>query len=285
VKKALELQRQGAGFSMVEILSPCPTILKMEPTVARRWVGETLVKQFPLGVFRDRKPEFTPVAVPQKSVAELLDITDERSAAATEVTAPRAREKQIHPMTLKIAGFGGQGVLLLGQLIAEMGMREHMEVSWLPSYGPEMRSGSAHCHVTLSHQRIGTPLVTRPETLVAMNEPSLRKFGATVQAGGVLLYNGRSLPEDLSFNGVTVACVPANEIANQIGSAKVANVVMMGALLEATGCLPLTTAQEVLSGLVKNPKLSEMNEKALEAGRNYVVNEIPAGAVVGRVKE
>ncbi len=92
-------------------------------------------------------------------------------------------------------------------------MREQMEVSWLPSYGPEMRSGSAHCHVTLSHQRIGTPLVSQPEVLVAMNEPSLRKFGATVKAGGVLLYNGRCLPEDLAFEGVTVACVPANEIA------------------------------------------------------------------------
>ena len=78
VKKALELQNQGAGFTMVEILSPCPTILKMEPTVARRWVGETLTKQFPLGVYRDRKPEFVPVEVPQKSVAELLGITGKR---------------------------------------------------------------------------------------------------------------------------------------------------------------------------------------------------------------
>jgi 2-oxoisovalerate ferredoxin oxidoreductase beta subunit len=164
VRKALELQKQGAGFSMVEILSPCPTIMKMEPTAARRWVGETLTKQFPLGVFRDRKPEFTSVAVPQKSVAELLEITGER---ATE-DERHARRRHSQAKTIKIAGFGGQGVLLLGQLIAEMGMREQMEVSWLPSYGPEMRSGSAHCHVTLSHQRIGAPLVSQPEVLVAM---------------------------------------------------------------------------------------------------------------------
>jgi 2-oxoisovalerate ferredoxin oxidoreductase beta subunit len=276
VKKALELQKQGAGFTMIEILSPCPTILKMEPTVARRWVGETLTKQFPLGVFRDRRPEFVPVEVPQKSVAELLGITERKVQEGHDVQGQHTR-----PITLKAAGFGGQGVLLLGQLIAEMGMREQMEVSWLPSYGPEMRSGSAHCHVTLSHQRIGTPLVSRPDALVAMNEPSLRKFGATVRDGGVLLYNGRALPEDLGYPGVTVACIPANEIANQIGSAKVANVVMMGALLEATGCLPFTTALEVLSGLVKNQKLAEMNEKALEAGRNYVISEILVGAVAG----
>ena len=179
VKKALELQKQGAGFTMVEILSPCPTILKMEPTAARRWVGETLTKQFPLGVYRDRKPEFVPVAVPQKSVAELLGITGKGLAEEGE----RHARRQHCAKTIKIAGFGGQGILLLGQLLAEMGMREQMEVSWLPSYGPEMRSGSAYCHVTLSHERIGTPLVSQPEVLVAMNEPSLRKFGPQVQAG------------------------------------------------------------------------------------------------------
>jgi len=277
VKKALELQKQGAGFTMVEILSPCPTILKMEPTVARRWVHDVLTKQFPLGVYRDRKPEFTAVDVPQTSVAELLGITGKGISDEER----HARRQHTRAKTIKVAGFGGQGVLLLGQLVAEMGMREHMEVSWLPSYGPEMRSGSAHCHVTLSHERIGAPLINHPEVLVAMNEPSLRKFGPQVKPGGVILYNGRCLPEGLSYDGVTVDCVPANEIADQIGSAKVANVVMLGALLEATDCLPFSTAQEVLSGLVKNPKLAEMNEQALEAGRNHVDTEVLVGAVAG----
>jgi 2-oxoisovalerate ferredoxin oxidoreductase beta subunit len=277
VRKALELQKQGAGFTMVEILSPCPTILKMEPTVARRWVGEVLTKQFPLGVFRDRKPEMVPIDVPQTGVAELLGITGERLTDEER----HARRQHTRAKTIKIAGFGGQGVLLLGQLVAEMGMREHMEVSWLPSYGPEMRSGSAHCHVTLAHERIGAPVITKPEVLVAMNEPSLRKFGPQVKPGGVILYNGRSLPDDLRFEGTTVDCIPANEIADQIGSAKVANVVMLGALLEATDCLPFRTAQDVLNGLVKNPKLAEMNEKALEAGRNYLETEVLVGAVAG----
>ena len=142
-------------------------------------------------------------------------------------------------------------------------------------------SGSAHCHVTLSHERIGAPLISHPEVLVAMNEPSLRKFGPQVKAGGVILYNGRSLPEDLKFEGVSVDCVPANEIANQLGSSKVANVVMLGAVLEATDCLPFTTAQAVLSGLANNPKLAEMNEEALEAGRNYMDTEVLVGALAG----
>jgi 2-oxoisovalerate ferredoxin oxidoreductase beta subunit len=277
VKKALELQKQGAGFSMVEILSPCPTILKMEPTVARHWVADVLTKQFPLGVFRDRAPEMVAVEVPQRDVAELLGITGKEAAEEER----HERRQLARPKTIKVAGFGGQGVLLLGQLIAEMGLHEHMEVSWLPSYGPEMRSGSAHCHVILSHERIGSPLISQPEVLVAMNEPSLRKFGPQVKAGGVILYNERSLPEDLKFEGVTVDCVPANEIADEIGSPKVANMVMMGAFLEATDCLPFTTAQDVLSGLVKNPKLAEMNERALGAGRDYLDSEILVGAVAG----
>jgi 2-oxoisovalerate ferredoxin oxidoreductase beta subunit len=249
----------------------------MEPTVARHWVADVLTKQFPLGVFRDRKPEFTPVDVPQKNVAELLGITGKRLTEEER----HARRQHTRAETIKVAGFGGQGVLLLGQLIAEMGMREHMEVSWLPSYGPEMRSGSANCHVTLSHERIGAPLINHPEVLVAMNEPSLRKFGPQVKTGGVILYNGRTLPEGLHYEGVTVDCVPANEIADQIGSAKVANVVMLGALLEATDCLPFTAARDVLSGMVKNPKLAEMNERALEAGRNHVDTEVLVGAVAG----
>jgi 2-oxoisovalerate ferredoxin oxidoreductase beta subunit len=277
VKKALELQKQSAGFTMVEILSPCPTILKMEPTQARHWIAETLSKQFPLGVFRDHKQDFAPVLVPQKSVAELLGVDGKQLSEAK----CHPRRQHTGARTFKVAGFGGQGILLLGQLIVEMGMREQMEVSWLPSYGPEMRSGSAHCDVTLSHQRIGTPLVSQPDVLVAMNEPSLRKFGAQVKTGGLLLYNERSLPEDLKFEDVTVACVPANEIADQIGSAKVANVVMLGALLEATDCLPFTTARKVLRTVVKNQKLGEMNETALEAGRNYLDTEILVGAVAG----
>ena len=177
VKKALEIQKNGGGFSLVEMLSPCPTIMKMDPVVARKWVSETLMKAFPLGVFRDRKPELPESPkVPHKTVAEALNV----DTNAVPETAP-SRRHHTREVTVKFAGFGGQGVLLMGQLLAEMGLREQMEVSWLPSYGPEMRSGSAHCHVTLSHERIGTPLISRPEVLVAMNELSLRKFAPTRQ--------------------------------------------------------------------------------------------------------
>ncbi len=143
---------------------------------------------------------------------------------------------------MKIAGFGGQGILLMGQLLAEMGLREHMEVSWLPSYGPEMRSGSAHCHVTLSHERIGTPLISQPEVLIAMNELSLHKFAPSVVSGGLDPLQPHQTARGLQRAQARVVCVPASEIADRLGSAKVANVVMLGALLEETECLPAESA-------------------------------------------
>jgi len=275
VKKALEIQKSGGGFSLVEMLSPCPTILKMDPVVARKWVSETLVKAFPLGVFRDRKPELPPPPkVPHKTIAEALDVD---TVEVLEVTAKHRHHTR--EITVKFAGFGGQGVLLMGQLLAEMGLREKMEVSWLPSYGPEMRSGSAHCHVTLSHDRIGTPLISRPEVLVAMNELSLRKFASSVVSGGLILYNRDKLPDGFRVTHARVVCVPASDISDRLGSTKVANVVMLGALLEETECLPPDTAIEVLEATVKNPKLLELDRKALKAGEDYVDTEVEVGAV------
>ena len=272
VKKALQIQKDGGGFSLVEILSPCPTIMKMDPVVARKWVGETLVKAFPLGVFRDRKPELPPgPKIPVKTVAEALEVEE----SAPEIASPRRHHTR--DLTLKIAG--GQGILLMGQLLAEMALREHMEVSWLPSYGPEMRSGSAHCHVSLSHERIGSPLITQPEVLIAMNELSLHKFAASVVSGGLILYNHTKLPEGFSAPQARIVCVPASEIADRLGSAKVANVVMLAALLEETECLPAESAISVLETVVKNPRLLELNRQAMKAGRDYVDTEIEVGAV------
>jgi 2-oxoisovalerate ferredoxin oxidoreductase beta subunit len=274
IRKALEIQKNGGGFSLVEILSPCPTILKMDPLVARKWVGETLMKTFSLGVFRDRKPELPESAtVPHKTVAEALGVDE----SAGETLPPRRHHTR--EITANFAGFGGQGILLMGQLLAEMGLREQMEVSWLPSYGPEMRSGSAHCYVTLSRERIGSPLISRPEVLVAMNEISLRKFAANVAPGGLILYNAEKLPADFTVTHARAVCIPVSQMADQIGTAKVANVVMLGALLEETGCLPTDTAISVLERTVKNPKLLELDKRAIVAGRDYVDTTIEVGAV------
>ena len=158
-------------------------------------------------------------------------------------------------------------------------MDEGLEVSWLPSYGPEMRSGSAHCHVCLSKERIGSPLISHPDVLIAMNEISLRKFASQVAPGGLVLYNCDSLPADLALPEARVVCIPASEIADKLGSAKAANIVLMGALLEETECLAPETAIRVLRDKVKNAGLLEIDRKALEAGRQFVDNQVRVGAL------
>ena len=269
VRKALELQRDGVGFTFVEILSPCPTIWGKDAVEARKWVAESMIPTFPLNVFRDQKPEpMVNHAPPQHSVPEVLEIAPVESPASTAVPQPAHHFKDF---TIKVAGFGGQGVLLLGQLFTEMGMREGLEVSWLPSYGPEMRSGSAHCHVCLSKDRIGSPLVSHPDALIAMNEISLRKFAAQVKPGGLIFYNRDTLPADFAVPHARVVCIPASEIADKLGSTKATNIVMMGALLEETECLAPATALRVLQEkLKKKVELVEINRQALAAGRKFV---------------
>jgi 2-oxoisovalerate ferredoxin oxidoreductase beta subunit len=274
IRKALENQREGVGFSFVEILSPCPTIWGKDPVEARKWVAEKMIPVFPLNVFRDRKPEPLPDnAPPQRPVPEALEMEEGKG--------PSRAVKHAHPfqaMKIKIAGFGGQGVLLLGQLLIEMGLREGLEVSWLPSYGPEMRSGSAHCHVCLSKERIGSPLISQPDVLIAMNEISLRKFAHQVPPQGLILYNRDSLPADFEPPEARIICVPASEIADKLGSTKATNIVLMGALLEETECLAPATALSVIEDKVKKVALLEVNRKALEAGREFIDKEVWVGA-------
>ncbi len=277
VRRALEIQRDGIGFSFVEILSPCPTIWAKDPVQARKWVAESMIPTFPLNVFKDKVHE--PVSnaiVPQRPAADVLEITAKDAGLSVELPKHQHHFKEFE---IKIAGFGGQGVLLLGQLLTEMGMREGLEVSWLPSYGPEMRSGSAHCHVCLSKKRIGSPLVSHPDVLVAMNEVSLRKFAPQVAAGGLILYNADRLPQDFPLPQARVICIPASEMADKLGSTKATNIVMLGALLEETECLLNATAEGVLGTKIKKVELMEVNRKALAAGREFIDHYVRVGAV------
>ena len=273
VRKALQLQRDGDGFTFVEILSPCPTIWKMTPQDARKWIDEKMLSVFPLGVFRDRKPEFTENSVPQVTVSQLLNL----EIAEEDLPKSIPAAGQHRDLSINIAGFGGQGVLLLGQILAEMGMRAGLEVSWLPSYGPEMRSGSAHCIVCLNKERIGSPLVDHPDVLIAMNELSLHKFSARVAPKGVILFNNAKLPEGFRCTNAGAFCVPAAEIADSLGTIKATNMVMLGALLELTHALAKETVFAVLKAKVHNLKLLEVDFRAVEAGIEYVRQQ-PAAA-------
>ena len=175
--------------------------------------------------------------------------------------------EQAVDLEVRIAGFGGQGVLLLGEVLAEAGLDAGLEVSWLPSYGPEMRSGTSNCHVRLSRESVDSPLVSAPNVLVAMNEPSLRKFDKSVRPGGWIIYNGDDFPADCRREGVHVLALPFTELADAMGDKRAANMVMLGAVLESAGILPQVSVGAALRGLIRNPRWVELDERAIARGR------------------
>jgi 2-oxoisovalerate ferredoxin oxidoreductase beta subunit len=268
VRRALENQVRGLGFSLVEVLSPCPTIWKMEPVEAQRRVRDEMPKTFPLGLFRDRTKEAAarprPSAPPP--IAELPRILGIANGLPSEGVAP-VRPATALDLRVKIAGFGGQGVLMLGEVLAEAGLDAGLEVSWLPSYGPEMRSGTSNCHVRLGSSPIDSPLVSRPNALVALNEPSLRKFLASVEPGGWVLYNGAALPDGCERADVHMIVRPFTQVADDLGDARAGNMVMLGALLEATGMLPADYILAALDRVVKSARWLEIDRQALARGR------------------
>ena len=269
IKRALENQVRGLGFSFIEILSPCPTIWKMQPVEAQRWVTEVMEKTFPLGVYRDRTKETEPraaqeAAPPLDKLPQILGVADNDLPAGHPIAFAPGAEVDLR---VRVAGFGGQGVLLLGEVLAEAGLDAGLEVSWLPSYGPEMRSGTSNCHVRLTRQPIDSPMVTTPNLLVAMNEPSLRKFVSSVAPGGWILYNGEEFPADCERAGVRVLARPFTEIAHELGNPRVGNMVMLGALLQITAVLGDVNIEAALGRLVKNPRFTEVNRQALARGR------------------
>ncbi len=269
IRRAVENQARGLGFSLVEVLSPCPTIWKMNPVEAQHWVRDVMEKTFPLGVFRDHTREAAPRPAPPPAPA-LDEIPRLLGVAEQDLPANHgralARDKQID-LQVRIAGFGGQGVLLIGEVLAEAGLDAGLEVSWLPSYGPEMRSGTSNCHVRLSSQPVDSPLVAVPSVLVAMNEPSLRKFDLTVRRGGWVIYNGDAFPADCMREGVHVLALPFTRLADELGDPRVSNMVMLGALLEIDGVLPQASVDAALRRLVKNPRWIALDERALARGR------------------
>jgi len=269
IKKAVENQVKGLGFSLIEVLSPCPTIWKMSAVDAQRWVRDVMEKTYPLGVVVDRTKEREPRtdanhAPPLEEIPGILGIRHD-----AEPELPTAcDERSDVDLRVRVAGFGGQGVLLLGEVLAEAGLDAGLEVSWLPSYGPEMRSGTSNCHVRVSKEPIDSPLVTVPNFLVAMNEPSLRKFDLSVKSGGWVIYNGDEFPQDCERDDLKVLALNFTRAADELGDSRAANMVMLGVLLEISNALPQASIDAALRRLVKSAKWYELDERALARGRD-----------------
>jgi 2-oxoisovalerate ferredoxin oxidoreductase beta subunit len=280
IRRAVENQVRGLGFSIIEVLSPCPTIWKMQPVEAQHWVRDVMEKTFPLGVLKDRTREAQPKPLPDpappiESIPNLLGVAEEN---LPQGNAHQMTQSADLDLRVRVAGFGGQGVLLLGEILAEAGLDAGLEVSWLPSYGPEMRSGTSNCHVRLASQPIDSPLVTIPEVLVAMNEPSLHKFYASVRPGGWIIYNGDTYPTECARDDIHVVARSFTHLAADLGNAKAANMVMLGALLQATNVLPEASIAAALHRMIKNPKWVELDERALSLGRNLLRDSLVRSA-------
>lgn len=167
-----------------------------------------------------------------------------------------------------LAGFGGQGVLLAGQIIAYAGMNEGKNVSWLPSYGPEMRGGTANCNVVVSDKEVGSPVVVEADCVIVMNRPSLEKYEKDLKAGGLLLLDSDMIDVEPVRKDITVVKVPASSLAEKAGSTKAANMVMLGAYNERKKIVDNKTIIECLAKIMgeKKAHLIPMNEEALALG-------------------
>lgn len=271
------------GFSLVEVLSPCPTIWNMEPVAAQRWVRDEMARTFPLGVFRDRIRDapprpVAPAAPALEDIPRILTLGDDQGGP--ERGSPRRRTEPLD-LAIKVAGFGGQGVLLLGQVLAEGALAVGLEVSWLPSYGPEMRSGTSHCDVRISTQPIASPLVSRPNVLMALNEPSLRKFLPSVQPKGLVLYNAAEVPRDCRRADVTTIASPFTQFADELGDARAGNMAMLGAFLASADDLFEPNVTDALRRLVRNQRWLEIDLAALARGRWVVEPSFPWPEITG----
>jgi 2-oxoisovalerate ferredoxin oxidoreductase beta subunit len=272
VRKAIKSQIDHKGFSFVEILSGCPTGWKVSPAESKEWIDNVLSKYFVPGVFKDVIDERDPFIVKQEfpshkdyhRLMEITHISDREDLVPTPSKTAFLEE-------LKIAGFGGQGLLSLGYVIAAVAMGHHYEVSWLPSYGPEMRGGTANCSVKISDKRIGAPLVANPTILIVMNKPSMEKFENDVVSRGTIIYDNGLIDSPPSRNDVKVIGLPATEIADKLGNTKAANMILLGVFASLRkNTLSDAYIRWALPLILENKAFHDINQKAFDYGFNYL---------------
>jgi 2-oxoisovalerate ferredoxin oxidoreductase beta subunit len=271
IRKALELQVDGTGFALIEVLSECPIHLNLEPEAAEAWVRDAMEPVFPLGVKKDATGgvPFPPLPRPTFDVDQTL------AALGTTTDRPErfapAFPTHLDPddVSLKLAGAGGDGAQTAAMLITRAAISEGFDSTHIPSYGPESRGGTSYADVHVAKDEVLSPAAPRPHVLVVFNAPSLAKFGPTVRPGGTLLYDSSviaAVPETLP-DGVRVVPVPFAEAARELGSVLVKNVVALGALQAVTQLFPEETfLAAIRAALVGKRAVLELNEQAFARG-------------------
>jgi len=172
---------------------------------------------------------------------------------------------------IRISGFGGQGVISAGILLAYAGMVENKSVSWFPAYGAEMRGGTANCSVVVSDEDVASPVVSQPDTVIIMNEPSLSKFEPVLKAGGLMIINSSLVNSRPTRKDIKVVCVPCNQLAEELGNTRIANLIALGAFAHHTGAVKIDSIGHAMKKVFKRakPEMLALNMKALERGASY----------------
>jgi 2-oxoisovalerate ferredoxin oxidoreductase beta subunit len=273
VRKAFQNQIEGRGFSFVEILTSCPSNWKLSPQEAIHWVEKNMIPVFPLKLFvdRDNKELVNSVSSIQQTAPNK---TDAITPAAQSSSMGAVARGELDEVAMTLSGFGGQGVLFAGIALAEGALKEGLQLSWIPSYGPEMRGGTAHCHIRISRNPISSPWISRPSALMAFNQPSIEKFAHEILPGGLLLVNSSMVDSVPDRSDIKVVRVPAYEAATNMGNVKSANMIMLGAYLEVTKAID---QESILSAFVEHgikPAMLKSNREAIETGRR-LVNGLP----------
>ena len=170
-----------------------------------------------------------------------------------------------------IAGFGGQGLLFTGKVLAYAGLLEKRELSWLPSYGPEMRGGTANCNVILSDDPVGSPIVDHPNVLVVMNAPSLDKYEKSVVPGGKIFLDSTLITRKVERDDVDVFYIPATQMAADMGISGLANMILLGAVIRETACIKEDTLPDALHHVIpaRKAEMFDFNMQAIQAGKEY----------------
>ncbi len=270
-RKALQNQMDKKGISFVEILSPCPINWKMDPVQARKWMQENLEPLYPVRNFRDNseKPGTPDDSLPFLDDQGLVDLLQEGGSLPN-----LNRDMDIEEQRVKIAGFGGQGVLSAGKLLADMAIAEGFNTTWLPSYGPEMRGGKANASVIVSPGPIGSPVVDSPNVLIALNTPSLLSFKEDVTPGGLILVNSSLVSQKVERKDVQDLYIPASEMARESGILATANIIMLTIYLKISGVADEEVLKKILPGSVRKKELIELNLKMIDKALKYYQEEI-----------
>ncbi len=269
IKKALRLQMENKGLAFVEILSECPTHLKLSTAETEQWVKESMVPVFPLGVKKDVEPEpWFDLGEPSFDSGRVIDVigaTSEQPQRFGKGFPSHIHDKDI---SIKFAGAGGDGAQTIAMLTTRTAINEGWDSTHIPSYGPESRGGTSYADVHVATEEVLSPACPAPHILVAFNPPSLEKFGPTVQRGGTVVYDSSVITKLPKLdNGVRLVGVPCAQIATDLGKPMVKNVVALGALQAATQLFPresfLATMRQALK---ERCALLAINEEAFAWG-------------------